>query len=337
MDKEILTTAVQNINTLHNIHCRIEGRELLYRDRGIDAQIHLKIGQEEILLNAEVKSKIVPVQVPNIIGLKEDIDSLIVIAHYITPRAKEMLIQEQIPYADTAGNIFLNEKAIYIFVEHKKPDLDKIESKGRAFTPAGLKVVYQFLLHPEYINKTYRFIGKRAGVTIRTVGKALEGLVNEKYVLKENKNNYVYIDREQLLQRWVTAYNKNLKPKLNRRRYRWKNKSVRWQNINLPKNTLWGGPAAAELLTNFLIADKWTVYTERDFNEIMEKFHLIPDKNGDVEVVERFWHESNDDLKNEREGIVHPILVFSDLIEDPNSRYVETAKIIYKDYVENKL
>lgn len=129
------------------------------------------------MLNAEVKSKIVPAQIPGIVALKEEIGSLIVIARYITPLAKEMLVKEQIPYADTAGNIFLNKKAIYIHVENKKPNLDKVESKGRAFTPAGLKVVYQFLLHPEHINNTYRFIGERAGVTIRTVGKTIEGLV----------------------------------------------------------------------------------------------------------------------------------------------------------------
>lgn len=337
MDTEILTTAVQEIDALHNIQCRIEKQELFYQGLRIDAQIHLTIGQEEILLNAEVKSKIVPAQIPKIVSLKEEIDSLIVIARYITPRAKEMLIKEHIPYADTAGNIFLNKRTIYIYIENKKPNLDKVESKGRAFTPAGLKVVYQFLLHPEYINNPYRFIGERAGVTIRTVGKTLEGLVNEKYVLKENKNTFHYTDREKLLQSWVTDYNKKLRPKLSRRRFRWRDKTVSWKNINLPENTLWGGAAAAELLTNYLIADKWILYTELDFIEIMEKFQLIPDKKGDIEVVKRFWNETSDDINNLRENMVNPILVYADLIEDENFRYVETAKIIYNEYVKNNL
>ena len=70
MDTEILTTAVQEINALHNIQCKIEQRELYYRCLRIDAQIQLTIGQEEILLNAEVKSKIVPAQIPKIVSLK---------------------------------------------------------------------------------------------------------------------------------------------------------------------------------------------------------------------------------------------------------------------------
>ena len=337
MNQGILTTVIREINALHNIHCRLEKRPLLHRGIGVDAQIHLSIGREEILLNAEVKSKIVPAQIPQIIALNEEIDSLILIARYITPRAKEMLIREQIPYADTAGNIFLNKKAIYLFVENKKPHLDKIESKGRAFTTAGLKVVYQFLIHPEYINHTYRFIGERAGVSIRTVGKTLEGLVHEKYVLKENSNNYLYTDREKLLQRWVTAYHEKLKPKLNRRRFRWRNKTIRWQNLKMSAHTAWGGPAAAELLTPHLIADKWTVYTGLDIAEIIEKFELIPDKKGEVEVVQKFWDEPNGAVKDEWQNIVHPILVYADLIEDSNLRYIETAKIIYDEYVKNHL
>jgi hypothetical protein len=303
----------------------------------MDGQIRLKIDQEEILLNAEVKSKIVPAQIPKIVSLKEQIDSLIVIARYITPRAKGMFIKEQIPYADTAGNIFLNKGTIYIYIENKKSSPDMLDSKGRAFTPAGLKVVYQFLLHPEYINKPYRFIGERAGVTIRTVGKTLEGLINERYILKENRNAFHYTDREKLLQSWVTAFNKKLRPKLSRRRFRWRDKTVSWQNLKLPENTLWGGAAAAELLTDYLIADKWMVYTDLDFIEIMEKLQLIPDKNGDVELIKRFWKEPSDDNNTYRAKTIHPILLYADLIGDSDFRYVETAKIIYNEYVKNKL
>lgn len=337
MDVGILTAVVQEINTLPNIQCRIEKKAVFIQGRSIDAQINLKIGQEEILLNTEIKSKIVPAQIPQIIALKEELDPLFIIARYITPLAKQMLIKEQIPYADTAGNIFLNKKSVYLFIENNKPHLDKNKSKGRAFTPAGLKVVYQFLLHPTYLNNTYRFIGERADVTIRTVGKAFEGLLNEKYILKENKNAYLFTDREKLLQRWVTAYNNNLKPKLGRRRFRWKNKKVRWQDLSLPKNTFWGGAAAAELLTNYLIADHWTVYTTLDFIEITEKLPLIPDKDGGIEVVEKFWNDPNEDLKLERKDIVHPILVYADLIEDPNLRYIEAAELVYSKYVKNDL
>lgn len=42
MNMEILTTAVQEIDALHNIHCRIEKQ-----GGQVDAQIHLLIGQEE--------------------------------------------------------------------------------------------------------------------------------------------------------------------------------------------------------------------------------------------------------------------------------------------------
>lgn len=333
MEAEILRTAIDQINKHHNVHCRILGTETYYGGRRVDAQIQLKIGKEEVLLNAEVKSKVVPAQIPTIIDIKKEANNIMIIAHYITPKAKEILKKEQIPYADTAGNIYLCKNGIYIFIDSKKPNLEKIESKGRAFTMAGLKVVYQFLMNPEYINQTYRFIGKKAQVTIRTVGKTLEGLINEKLILRENKKKYVFVNQKDLLHRWVTEYNKTLRPKLTKRRFRWRTKAGHWQNTKLPHQTFWGGPAAAEIMTDHLIADKWTIYTGLDFVEIINTLELVPDKNGNVEVVQKFWNDTEDNPQD----TVHPILVYADLIEAQNSRYIETAKYIYKEYVENNL
>lgn len=331
MKQEILHAAIEKINQLPEVHCGIwsgaEGKE----KKRIDAGIILRSGQEEIKFYAEVKTKIVPAQIFWLKELRDQISPLIVLAHYITPEAKALLKREEIPYADTAGNIFIRAKGIYIFVETGKTHREKIESQDRAFTKAGLKVVYLFLVAPEYINRPYRVIGEKAKVTIATVGKVLHGLLQERYILQEDDRNYRFVDREKLLQKWVTGYNAMLKPKLRRRKYRWVYDKVAWKAIELPGNTFWGGAAAAEKLTDYLIADKLVIYTGKDFNEVAQQLKMVPDKDGGVELVEAFW-----DCEETGET-VHPILVYADLIESTSPRYVETAIGIYKNYVEGKL
>ncbi|MEZ5055516.1 MAG: hypothetical protein R2879_00620 [Saprospiraceae bacterium] len=169
MKKEILNKVISKINKLQNILCSVVDANESSKDKLYDAIIKIETGSQKVKLKADVKSKIVPAQVPKLIDLKKEIDTLIVIANYITPKAKEILKEKQIAYADPAGNIFISTNSIYIYVEGKAPQLDELESKSRAFTPAGLKVVFQFLINPEFLNYPYRFIGERATVTIRTV------------------------------------------------------------------------------------------------------------------------------------------------------------------------
>lgn len=320
MKEEILQTAVEKINDLPEVHCEIRGEEILLRS-----------GQAEVKLHAEVKTKIVPAQILRLRELRNQIPPFIAIAHYITPEAKALLKKEDIPYADTAGNIFIRAKGIYIFVETGKAHRGKIESQERAFSKAGLKVVYQFLVAPGYINQPYRFIGEKAKVTIATVGKVIHGLLHERYILQADDRHYRIHDMEKLLQRWVTGYNTTLKPKLRKRKYRWVSNRVDWRSIELPANTFWGGAAAAEKLTGYLIADKLVIYTGKNFNEVAQELKMVPDKDGTVELIEAFWE------CQESGETVHPVLVYADLIESADPRYVETAAGIYKNYVEGKL
>ena len=93
-------------------------------------------------------------------------------------------------YADTAGNIFVNFKNIFIHINTGKTNRSKVNTNTSAFTKSGLKVIYQFLIHPDYINKPYRFIGAQAMVTIATVGTVFKDLLREKYIVKSNEKEY---------------------------------------------------------------------------------------------------------------------------------------------------
>lgn len=331
MKEEILDTIVEKINDLPEILCNVIEYEVYKSDRIIDAVIQLQVQDQKLVLNVEVKSKIVPAQIPKIMQLHNEIESIMVAAHYITPKAQNILIKGKIPYVDTAGNIFIIAKGIYIMIQTENSHRGILDQSNRAFTKAGLKVVYQFLLNPEYINDPYRKIGSQSKVTIDTVGKVIKGLLSERFILQADNKNYKLLDKEKLLQKWVTEYNQTLRPKLKKRKFRWVKKNKEWRNFNLPPDTYWGGAAAAEKLTNYLIADNLVIYTGIDFVEVAKELEVVPDKQGKIELIEKFWNQTIE------EEIVNPILVYADLIADQNPRYIETANKIYHEYIENQI
>ena len=304
-----------------------------FRDNKTGPDAKLIINRNGVLKEyfLEFKMKILPAQVPNIKQQMNRYGPTILAAQYITTEAKKVLQNEDVPYIDTAGNVYINENDLFIFTETHKTNRTELEiNANRAFYKTGLKVTYQFLIHPEYLNEPYRFIGEKAMVTIDTVRKVILGLLNEKYIIKADKNTYQFADRKRLFEEWVTAYNKNLRPKLKQRNFRWIDKEYEWRNIKLPEHACWGGTAAAEIMTDYIIANKYFIYTDQPYQELIKTLKIVPQPNGNITILEKFWKDNNHDL-------AHPMLVYADLINDPDPRNLEAANIIYNDHVKNNL
>src|SRR5690606_14986379 len=116
--------------------------------------------------------------------------------------AREILYQNNINYADTGGNIFLKHKTIYVHIETGQSDRSALNSEaGRAFTKAGLKVLYQFFRTENKrnfnddrvseeegnlrvdINSSYQNIALQASVSKDTVSKVIQDLLEQGYIL----------------------------------------------------------------------------------------------------------------------------------------------------------
>jgi hypothetical protein len=278
----------------------------------------------------EVTKQVVPAMIPQLKALLNDLLQVLVIAEYITPQARKMLRNENIAYADGVGNIYLTDDGLYVFIETNERGRKQLKSNTRAFTKAGLKVLYVLLMHPEYINeKTYRFLENEVGVALDTINKTYKALQHDKYLIPKNKNSYEWNNRKQLLIKWANEYVQTLKPKLNQRKFRAVDKTVQWKDIRLPEGACWGGENAGEKYTNYLIANHWTVYANMDTIEPTKQLKWIPDPEGNITVIEKFW---KDEKNNE---FVTPLLAYADLLEDNEPRKLETAEKIYNEYLQN--
>ncbi len=255
---------------------------------------------------------------------------LLLVTKYINARLADELKQNGTEFIDTAGNAFLNQPPLYIFVKGNKPDIVKTPPTKRTFKPAGLRVIFAFLCNPGLENKTYREIAAETGVALGTVDWIMKELKELRFLLDMGKRGQRLIQKENLLQRWVTAYPEQLRPKLTLGRFRgeygW------WQQKTLgPFKAQWGGEVAAAKLTQYLQPQIITIYTApQELDQLLIRNRLKRDQTGDVEILKKFWKPPE---IWKHEDLVHPILIYADLLATGNERNIETAKMIYDQHI----
>jgi hypothetical protein len=242
-----------------------------------------------------------------------------------------LLREDGIEFIDTVGNVFINQPPIYIFVKGNKPPKAGGQPRvKRAFKAAALKILYLFLCKPGFENKTYREIAAATDVALGTVDWTMKELKELGFLIDMGKKGLKLTQKENLLQRWVTAYPEQLRPKRHLGRYRGQPDWWRQKRFD-PQKAQWGGEVAAERLTRHLQPELITVYAAaQHLDQILIENRLKKDITGDVEILERFWKPAGEQPQDD---LVHPILVYADLVATGNQRNLETAKIIYEQHI----
>lgn len=258
----------------------------------------------------------------------------VMIIPQVTAEMADRLRDGDTQFMDTAGNCFINQPPFYIFIKgNKLQGVVKTPVVGRAFKQTGLRVLYALLCNPGLENETYRAIAAKTDVALGMVNWVLNELNELGYLVETGKGRARHIrliGKEKLLERWITGYAEQLRPKLLMGRYRgadgW------WQKTVLnPKKAQWGGEAAAGKLTDYLKPQAITVYVDKDNPEVvLIQNRLKKDPEGDVELLHRFWQPETIVPHGET---VHPILVYADLMATGNQRNIETARIIYDEHI----
>lgn len=322
MEKEIIYTALENLH--HNT-----GIEGTWQENGpLDGVLDLTVYGQKYTFVVEVKRELRTHQLQQIEDLFCQYEHFLVLANRLFPKIKEELRQKAIPYLEANGNIFLKKEGLLINVDTQKPIYIGKNKGNRAFTKTGLKVLFYLLQHKEAINLTQRELAEKANVGLGNIPQVIEGLKETGYVTPLNKRTYVWENRKTLLERWIAEYATVLRPRLVKERYALK---CQWQDIALDNNkTMWGGEPAADILTNHLRPEKFLIYTQEARMDLIRNYRLMPDKNGEVEVLEMFW-------KQEQGETVPPLLVYADLMLEGGKRNKETAEKIYHEYIQPNL
>jgi hypothetical protein len=283
----------------------------------------------------DIKKDIREFQLNQVFNLAEEYKPFLVIAENLFPKIKYALAEHGIAYIEMNGNINIETENILLKIEGKRNKHMKPEKFGRAFTRAGLKVIFLYLTKENEINDTYREIAKNAGIAIGNVKLILEGLIEEGYALRVNEKELKLTKRKDLLQKWIAAYTEKLKPTLYVGNFRFNNPDefIKWKDLNLERTlTQWGGEGAGNIYTNYLQPEVLTLYTKEKKANLIKEYSLLPDPKGNVIVYDKFWKD-NKPFKN----VVPPIVAYADLLATGNRRCIETAQKIYEQFIDNTL
>jgi len=251
---------------------------------------------------------------------------------FVNPQLAQELRQADTQFADCAGNAFLRGAGLLIFTTGNRPREPLPRAPARPLRPAGAQVVFALLCNPGLERAPYREIAAKAGVALGTIAGVVGDLVAAGYVEHGRGHVRRLVRKENLLDRWVTAYVEQLRPKLLLERYR--AAADDWWKDAHPGDGLWGGEVAAWLKTGFLRPQAATLYGERIAPEAIIKHRLTRDPAGNVELLRRFWGFEYTDPKG---PLVHPILAYADLLADPGKRTREAAEILREQHIAGYL
>jgi hypothetical protein len=253
-------------------------------------------------------------------------ENALLIADYVTPQLADALRNYGIAFIDTAGNAYINNPPIFIWIKGERPvKCAMIQSTGRAFQTGGLQVIFALLCNPELVDRPYREIARLADVAHGTVGWVMAELPKLGFVAEVNKKRR-FLRPERLLQQWVEAYARTLRPKLVLGRYTAETLDW-WKTINPAKYGFkMGGEGAAARLTRHLRPGTLTFFGLKVEPRFLLDQHLKTDPAGDVEMLRQFWQ-----FENIKPALVPTLLVYADLLAIGEARCLETAKLLYDE------
>ncbi len=330
-EQEIIHLALENLQK----NTRIQGKWEAFDNPEPDGQLILEIDNQPLRYNVEIKNELRNHHLQQITAYNRKYNPFMLVATRLFPKIKEELRHNNIAYMEANGNIFLRNKKTTLWIDSNKPVETVKKTGSRAFTKTGLKVVFQFMIDENWVNRPYRQIAEQTGTGIGNITNIIKGLNQDGFLLPIAKNEYKLNNKKELLNKWIAAYDMRLKPTLKVGTFRFLKEADfnNWKNIPIQNGkTWWGGEPAGDLITNFLRPAELTLYTTETRNELIKNYRLIPDDKGNIKIFNKFWQPEEG-----YDNVTPVLLVYADLINTNDRRCTETAQKIYDEFLQNKL
>jgi hypothetical protein len=322
----LIDTALAALRKL-GIEAEVERQQPKLGRAQADALIRVRHGDQEILYAANVKRGLRPAVLGAVLQQLERLgEQGLLVTDYVTPPLADALRARRVAFIDTAGNAYLDRPPLLVWVKGQRPtDHEAPRQLGRAFQARGLQVIFALLCRPEQVDRPYREIAKLAGVAHGTVGWVMGELPKLGFVAEVGHKRRL-VQPERLLQQWVEAYARTLRPKLVLGRFKAERLDW-WETVDpLEYGLTMGGEGAAARLTRHLRPGTLTFFGKKAEPRFLIDQRLRTDPGGEVEILRRFWNFDNEDP-----ALAPTLLVYADLLAIGDARCLETAKRLYDD------
>jgi hypothetical protein len=323
-EKEIINNAVQHLENITGFRTRLHYYEQPGRP---DAALLMQNEDYQVEFDAEVRLYLNKARLGGIIHQVRGFKRIpLIITEYVNPELIKVFEKNEINFIDAAGNALIKVPPLFVKIIGNKLDKEnKAGTTKRTFNTAALQVIFALLCNPHIAFRTKRIIAENAGVALGTVHNTVKKLVEQGYLLNRTFERYKLVNTKELLEQWVTRYPEKLKPKYQIGVY-----DIAEDQMNKLQlenfNALWGGEEAAARLTNFLRPFIYTIYIGEREGEFILRNRLKKEVRGNLVLMKKFWNFENYNYP----GLVHPILIYADLLATGDPRNIETAKIVYE-------
>jgi len=292
----------------------------------------LETNKKKYTFIIEAKKELRNINISKLADLKKLHSNLLVVSREIYPNIRRQLQELHINYLDTLGNVFIQHGELLLLINGNKPATPLTITTGRAFSKAGLRFIYYLLTQEGFLKKTYREMAKECESSLGNINYIIKDLQEQGYLAKQNKKVWMLKKRDALILEWAENYTKKLQPDYYMGAFRFQ-KGIginKWKKLKLDySKTHWGGEPAADILTNYLQPATLILYTEENRIDLIKKYRLLPDLNGNIKLYTKFWETK------EKTETVHPLIIYADLININDPRTIELAKMIFNEYLEN--
>lgn len=246
-------------------------------------------------------------------------------------------------FADAQGNIFLRKPPhIVLDVRGNKPARPVKAEPGRLIEAGGLKVVHYLLTHPHAAGDPLRAIAEGAGVALGTMHAVMKELERGQWLLPAAQDTRRFGDIKGLVELFVRGYALKLRPACVLGRYRHQKRVPQeilagFAQRLAGKRGHWAvtGGMAARQLTQYLEPGAVTLFVDDEARaKLAEEPMLRDDANGNVTLLRLIGPAAMADKPQTPWPLATPLLIYAELLDAGGAREVETARMIYDQFLE---
>jgi hypothetical protein len=334
VEQELLNQALEAFEATTGLHARA----LSVRPRGLpdaDAFVEIAADAKKWRYPAEIKPRFMDGQTGPWLAHRPPHSLLI--TTYVNPEQALRFRELGLEFIDSAGNAYIQDPPLVVFVRGIKPTkAPEVTEMPDQLGLAGVKVVFALLAYPPLLHRTHRDIAKAAAVSIGSVTNVLHQLQATGHLRGQDPEKRKLVEKEKLLDLWASEYAKLLRPKTLLGRFA-APEADWWKRIEPAKfGILLGGEAGAALISKYLAPEIITVYAMEIPKQLILGERLRKEPAGNVECRQAFWN-LEDQYLNLKGELVHPILIYADLLATGIGRNIETAKMIYDNEIVRNL
>ncbi len=265
----------------------------------------------------------------------------LVLAEHVSAALAIDLVNAEIDFADTAGNVVLHNPGFYIDVRvGRRPKRLRDRQTGRLFAPKGLQILFALLADEDAVSASFRELAYASGVALGSVAHVLGELRAKGFMEKRGPRAWYLARRRELLDIFVLGYAERLRPKLVIGRFRSPEPDLEstlkiLRGIASQQALLWtlsGGWAADALVHHYrgedlcLLVSGWT-------DQVSKALRWLPSATGPIILLRQFAPGVAFPVARSADQVAHPLLVYAELLHHGGERERETARLVFERYL----